>query len=685
MTLRPFLAALLLVALVAPVALVSPTDAATAPFIVMFDDAAVAETATAGGLSAGEVTVRGSAAATGTTTDDDDADVRLRMDPRRVGHKVAQLENRHGLRATNVFGALGGFSANLSTAQRNALAADPTVASIAPDAAISLDEGEVVGNSIAAVRTTTSTKPGQPSGIARVGATKSAVASINGLDQRVNVDVAVLDTGVDAAHPDLNVAGGYNCTSSSRSAWKDKHGHGTHVAGTIGAIDNAIGVVGVAPGARIWSVKVMNDSGDGYASWLVCGVNWVTSQKDPNVASRLRIEVVNMSLLFKLPNYDDRNCGIPSQDSVHLAICRSVDAGVVYAVAAGNEAKNARMYRPAAYDEVITVSAIADYDGKPGGLARQADYCPFYSADGDDTFADFSNYGADVDLTAPGKCVLSTYPGKRYAWMSGTSMATPHVAGAAALYLATYPGARPQQVRMALQHSGRLDWKTGTDRDSYHEKSLWVGSFSPPPFFTMSSGKPSGYLSTGRNISLPITLSRSNGHTAPVTMSLVKAPAGVTLTASTIKGSSGTVTLSVAAGAGAGTFSAKLRASDGELTRGQEISLRIDAQLPVGLFSSPLASATTQAATSVLVSWSESDIGSGLASRTLQRQRAVPSQAGSCTAATWSNDGAARTAKKDYSESLLPGSCYRWRLTLRDNAENVSQATSGTVLVSPLP
>ena len=110
------------------------------------------------------------------------------------------------------------------------------------------------------------------------------MSAVDGRDNRVDADVAVLDTGIDRGHPDLNVVGGYNCTSRLRDKWGDGDGHGTHVAGTIGALDNSIGVVGVAPGARLWSVKVLNSRGKGLLSWLVCGIDWVTSQRDQSDA-----------------------------------------------------------------------------------------------------------------------------------------------------------------------------------------------------------------------------------------------------------------------------------------------------------------------------------------------------------------------------------------------------------------
>ncbi len=167
---------------------------------------------------------------------------------------------------------------------------------------------------------------------------------------------------------------------------------------------------------------------------------------------------------------DDRNCGYSIIDIEHQAICRSTARGTLYVVAAGNDSNVAGNWRPASYNEVVTVSAMADYDGKPGGLAS-APCVAFGRRDSDDTFADFSNYGGDVDVVAPGVCVRSTYRGSTYATISGTSMATPHVAGAAALFLVAHPGTPPADVRSAIRAAGAFDWRTTTDRRQ-HERSV---------------------------------------------------------------------------------------------------------------------------------------------------------------------------------------------------------------------
>src|SRR5206468_2294128 len=139
-------------------------------------------------------------------------------------------------------------------------------------------------------------------------------------------------------------------------------------AGVIGALDNGQGVVGVAPGVRLWAVKVLDNTGNGLLSWIICGIDWITSQRTGINGSRPLIDVANMSLRSNLPQGDDGNCGRTAHDALHQAVCRSVAAGTVYVVAAGNDRNDARYYRPAAYDEAITVSAMTDYDGKSGGL-----------------------------------------------------------------------------------------------------------------------------------------------------------------------------------------------------------------------------------------------------------------------------------------------------------------------------
>jgi subtilisin family serine protease len=367
-------------------------------------------------------------------------------DDAAAGKVADEHSRRHDAEVGHVYrSALKGYSAHMSATAAARVAADSRVLFVQRD-----------GIAHASAQSL-------PTGINRANADASATALLDGTDQRVDVDVAVIDTGVDLDHPDLNVytAGTKNC-STGRSA-DDGNGHGTHVAGTVGALDNTTGVVGVAPGARIWPVRVLDNRGSGTYSAIVCGIDFVTANAD-------LIEVANMSLGGS--GTDDGNCGRSNNDAMHTAICSSVAAGVTYVVAAGNETDDAARHVPAAYDEVVTVSALADFDGLPGGGAAAT--C---RSDVDDTFANFSNYGTDVDVIAPGVCIESTWKGGGYNTISGTSMASPHVAGGAALYLAGNPAASPAQVQSALQAAGTTDWDNADDHDSTKEHLLDVSTF----------------------------------------------------------------------------------------------------------------------------------------------------------------------------------------------------------------
>ncbi|MBP2471569.1 subtilisin family serine protease [Crossiella equi] len=360
--------------------------------------------------------------------------------------------------------ALSGFAARLTGTEVDRLRRDPRVRSVEPDHE---------------VRTTAQTTP---TGVDRAFATGNGNLRINGVDDyRVDVDVAVIDTGVDARHPDLTVVAQTTCVNSSSctdGTGTDDHGHGTHVAGTIAARDDGGGVVGIAPGARIWSAKVLNASGSGQLSGVVAGVDWVAAHAD-------EIEVANMSL----------GCENCANDAMTQAISGAVAKGVVFAVAAGNNHKDARTFSPANHPDVVTVSALADFNGRPGGGA--ASTC---RADQDDTLADFSNFGPTVELAAPGTCVLSTSLNGGYATLSGTSMAAPHVAGAAGLLTANGNRARNRDgvfaVRQRLVDTANTNW-TDDSGDNVQEPLLDVSSTQDYPAGPADPGRPTAAFSTG--------------------------------------------------------------------------------------------------------------------------------------------------------------------------------------------
>mgnify|MGYP002345580186 CR=1 FL=1 len=224
--------------------------------------------------------------------------------------------------------------------------------------------------------------------------------------------VAVVDTGIDLTHPDLGVAGGINIINPAKS-YADDNGHGTHVAGIIAARDNAIGVIGVAPAASLYAVKVLNRSGMGWTSDIMAGVDWCITEG---------MDVVNMSL------------GGGSYIQEFQNLCDAAAAAEVQIVAAAGNESGAVSY-PAAYANVIGVSAT----------------------DSSDAFASFSNFGIGVDIAAPGVSIYSTYKGGGYATLSGTSMAAPHVAGTLALSLNIFTTADDIELPAIQQGDGLVD------------------------------------------------------------------------------------------------------------------------------------------------------------------------------------------------------------------------------------
>jgi subtilisin len=346
--------------------------------------------------------------------------------------------------------ALRGMSAKMPQAIRDKLAADPRVAYIESDVIVSINAQTL------------------PTGIDRIDADLDPAAKIDGINDVMDVDIAIMDTGIDLDHPDLNVFRyaycklqgrfNYNCVENDSGA-NDGNSHGTHVAGTAAAIDNGSGVVGVAPGARLWAVKVLENSGSGSGSQIIAGIDYVTQHAD-------EIEVANMSLT-----------GSGSFQALDDAIEGAVNAGVVFTLAAGNDSKDVSLAFPAGNPHAITVSALEENDGKPGGLSGTS---------WDDTFAYFSNYGSGVDIMAPGRNILSTVPGGGLGTKSGTSMAAPHVAGAVALYLAQNPGASPATVKAALLAGGDItpcanstDGTCADDPDGIQEPLLMMQPLQP--------------------------------------------------------------------------------------------------------------------------------------------------------------------------------------------------------------
>ena len=338
-------------------------------------------------------------------------------------------------------------------------------------------------------------------GVVRMGLTNFPVAQLNGNDERVDIGVAILDSGIDTNHPDLNVVNAWG----ARNYWdgSDPLGHGTHVAGIVGAKDNGIGVVGVAPGARLWSVQVVGWDQFGFyidGTWsdVIAGIDYIAQHTN-------EISVVNASLAstpsdpVPAPYY-----------ALRAAVQSLVTNGIVFVAAAGNngidiagadgvfgpvdESETCDDIVPVSYPEVMGVTSMNPAtdqlasDSNYSSAARATNYV--------------SSTGMAVDVAAPGVDIYSTYPGGAYGFGTGTSMAAPHVAGLVALYIAANGRAHNEQevyaIRQAIINNSlpQSSWNTTNtlDPDSNHERlAIASQNWIPTPKFS-SVNKTSGLV-----------------------------------------------------------------------------------------------------------------------------------------------------------------------------------------------
>ncbi|MBT0653990.1 S8 family peptidase [Geomobilimonas luticola] len=318
--------------------------------------------------------------------------------PALAGNKKAIIGFRHGVglaesdkhekvqrtggRIFRDHRSINAVSAELSDESICSLKNDPQVAYVEADKVIAVVEPVTVASA-------TDQELLDSWGVKRIGADVAATKGITG----AGIKVAILDTGIDPDHPDLkdNYKGGYNFVYDNNDPYDDsRYGHGTHLAGIIAARDNGTGVVGVAPEASLYALKVLNGGLMGSTSDILAGIEWAITNK---------MQVINMSFGAQMDSQAFRD-----------ACDAAFKAGIVLVAAAGNF-NQPIVDNPAGFDPVIAVSATAQ----------------------DGTKAAFSNYGAKVELSAPGVAVMSTVPGGGFGLMSGTSQATPHVSGVAAL------------------------------------------------------------------------------------------------------------------------------------------------------------------------------------------------------------------------------------------------------------
>lgn len=356
------------------------------------------------GIGAGIATFGGGASATGTD--------RVFVHPNGGQSQAAEALGQHGGAPFFVYENFEFVAGAVPGRNRRALAADRRVSFLEDDPVARATDRQSVAGSATFLEDDAESDQSASWGHTRIGAEE---VDVGGAD----VDVAILDTGIEPSHEDLEVHDGRNFTDDgSDDEYEDRHGHGTHVAGIVAALDNDVGVVGVIPEANVHAVKVLGDDGSGYYSWIAAGIDWCISNG---------VEIINMSL--------GADAESSSMDS---AIATAHAEGHFLVSSAGNSGNNGdgscsedNVTYPARHEDVVAVSSM----------------------DSDDDLASYSSVGPEVELLAPGSRIYSTDVGNSYSSKSGTSMAGPFVAGVAGLAWAVRGEAGPgpnEEVRATL-------------------------------------------------------------------------------------------------------------------------------------------------------------------------------------------------------------------------------------------
>ncbi|MFE6065117.1 S8 family peptidase [Streptomyces sp. NPDC056525] len=377
----------------------------------------------------------------------------------------AQAETAKGRAVATRFGAkikrtytsaINGYSVELSEAQARKLAADPAVTSVVQNRVFTVD----------------GTQPSPPSwGLDRIDQKALPLNQSYTYPDTAGQGVTayIIDTGVRITHSDFGgrASYGYDAIDNDNTA-QDGHGHGTHVAGTVAGTS-----YGVAKKAKIVGVRVLDNSGSGTTEQVVAGIDWVTR-------NAVKPAVANMSL------------GGGVDTVLDTAVRNSIASGVTYAVAAGNDSSNASNYSPARVAEAITVGSTTNTDAR----------------------SSFSNYGTVLDIFAPGSSITSSWNSSDSATntISGTSMATPHVVGAAAVYLAGNPTATPAQVSAALTTAATPNVVTNPGSGSPNRLLYVGGGTTTPPTGPKFENTADFAIADNATVESPVTVSGVTGN-----------------------------------------------------------------------------------------------------------------------------------------------------------------------------
>ncbi|MEV4496115.1 S8 family serine peptidase [Micromonospora arborensis] len=444
----------------------------------------------------------------------------------RVGDTARRLSGRHGGKVARTYSAaLRGFEVTVSAGAAARIAADPAVAYVEQNHTVS-----IFG---------TQTNP--PSwGLDRIDQRNLPLnSSYTYPNTASNVRAYIIDTGVLYGHNDFGgrAVSGYDAVDGGSA--DDCNGHGTHVAGTVGG-----SAYGVAKGVQIVGVRVLNCQGSGTNAQVVAGIDWVT-------ANAVKPAVANMSL------------GGGANSSIDTAVSNSINSGITYAVAAGNGdafgvRQNACNYSPARVASAITVGATQNNDAA----------------------ASFSNYGTCVDILAPGVNITSAWYTSSSATntISGTSMASPHVAGAAALTLSANPSWSPQQVRDYLVNNATPNVVTNVGTGTPNQLLYVVNGTPPANDFSVSVSPTSGSTAPGGSVTATVGTATTAGSAQSVSLSASGLPTGATasFSPSTVtSGGSSTLTIATSASTPAGSYPITITGSGAAGTRTATYTLTV--------------------------------------------------------------------------------------------------------------